>query len=856
MELSVYAVPALIALTVKVWIYLYVRPNALRNVQTRLFLLFLITLSVHNLSELSYFITPSADGTTGPGAGGGYTYYSASIMALAFLMHLVLLLAHDWPRAQRRWLWLVYAPGIPLQVMLWTGDLVVAGFQPVNYTYQHVSGPLYFLVEAYVLGYVWAIVAALIYGAIYQSTGAKRRKNRWMLLGLIPMGVLVTLAVLMERLGITAFNTTFTLPFPITFFLLVSAYATHQHRLFDIAFFLPGSPVRRRKTAFYDRIRALIAELADLPSVNQAINRLADTLQCPVVLLGSNRPVVAAVGGAQNMALIPTSALHRYDHIVVASEIADTDAATYTAMKNHGVGAIVPFHPYARSASGWLLLGGSFSDRVYSSLDFRMVETLFDKMGELFLDKLLSMRSQLATTTQRVHTLEGEIEDLESRLTNLTADNARLRADKDRLLKEQPADSLVALAGAQEASVNVTVTVLTRDRRLRKALRELIPQAQYFVGADSAGFRRQSPPDVLVCDASGASQDAGRSRLVDRAILSQPQHTAVLLLGEYAAATVAEQRGLLVGRLIEVAPPGAAPEALARKIRALAALGRATYGAGNPENPLVGVSPAFAAAMEHLRRFAAFRDTVWLEAADLDQSRSAAAYLHGASGQSGDLLEVDARGDGLGLEDILPGGADDTVLVLHIDALPLADQQRLLDRIEAGGAPRLVLASTLSPEHAVAQSHCITGLAQRARPFAIRLPTLAQRAEDLRLLIHYFTLQFNLQADTLHYLSQAEVEALESAGPPESVAELRRFVFESLRTKLPATSHAEPAPEADLSEKPLDELVGEFEARIIEQALKRCDGNKSKAARMLGLRPNTLHYKLERYGLAGKARRK
>ena len=31
-----------------------------------------------------------------------------------------------------------------------------------------------------------------------------------------------------------------------------------------------------------------------------------------------------------------------------------------------------------------------------------------------------------------------------------------------------------------------------------------------------------------------------------------------------------------------------------------------------------------------------------------------------------------------------------------------------------------------------------------------------------------------------------------------------------------------------------------------------CGGNKAKAARLLGLRANTLHYKIERYGLAPK----
>jgi DNA-binding NtrC family response regulator len=64
---------------------------------------------------------------------------------------------------------------------------------------------------------------------------------------------------------------------------------------------------------------------------------------------------------------------------------------------------------------------------------------------------------------------------------------------------------------------------------------------------------------------------------------------------------------------------------------------------------------------------------------------------------------------------------------------------------------------------------------------------------------------------------------------------------------------AEPDLQSVAMNKTLDEYVTEFEAQIIRQTLERCDGNKSKAARRLGLRPNTLHYKLERYGIsAGK----
>lgn len=48
---------------------------------------------------------------------------------------------------------------------------------------------------------------------------------------------------------------------------------------------------------------------------------------------------------------------------------------------------------------------------------------------------------------------------------------------------------------------------------------------------------------------------------------------------------------------------------------------------------------------------------------------------------------------------------------------------------------------------------------------------------------------------------------------------------------------------------PLSLRLAAYEAFLITEALKLSKGNKAKAARLLGLQPNTLHYKMERHGL-------
>lgn len=47
----------------------------------------------------------------------------------------------------------------------------------------------------------------------------------------------------------------------------------------------------------------------------------------------------------------------------------------------------------------------------------------------------------------------------------------------------------------------------------------------------------------------------------------------------------------------------------------------------------------------------------------------------------------------------------------------------------------------------------------------------------------------------------------------------------------------------------LHDAVAETEQRCIEQALKACEGDKNKAAVMLGLPVRTLYYKCKKYGI-------
>ena len=53
----------------------------------------------------------------------------------------------------------------------------------------------------------------------------------------------------------------------------------------------------------------------------------------------------------------------------------------------------------------------------------------------------------------------------------------------------------------------------------------------------------------------------------------------------------------------------------------------------------------------------------------------------------------------------------------------------------------------------------------------------------------------------------------------------------------------------DLDSLPLEEAVYTFEKRLIEHALRKADGVKRQAARLLGINASSLYYKLEKFGL-------
>jgi hypothetical protein len=431
------SIPALVALLFKALLLGYSVRSAGRNLASRLFVALLLVLAAQNLVEFWGFNYRAEHGMGPLLQTLGFAYVGLLIPAIALILHVSLRLSFDLPANDRQWRWeyLLYLPAAGLVFLLLFTDKLVLGFQAFQDTVLRIPGPWYFLVETYLELYLLATLANLFYGARSSRLPTARTRNRLWLLAILPTALLFIYLVAANHFGWTRITSTFYVPITLTFFLAVTAYATHQHRLFDIEFYIPWSKVRRRKTAFYRRIQATVAEFAELPSADAALERVAEVLRCPVALVGGGRPVFAAAGeGSIELAQFPHDVVAKVDRIVVAREISDGGSDTYGRMQQFKVAAIVPFYPNARTSASWMLLGESFNESVYTPLDFRKVEWLFERMGGFLLDKVGLLRAELDQASKENLALREklalrpkEITALNERIRRLTAENEELR---------------------------------------------------------------------------------------------------------------------------------------------------------------------------------------------------------------------------------------------------------------------------------------------------------------------------------------------------------------------------------------------------------------------------------------------
>lgn len=854
--MSIYELPSLIALLFKLGLLTYAARSPVKNSLTKAYLWLLALLSLHNFLEFAGFIYYYSHGLVPAVQTFGFIYVALLIPAIAVLLHVSLRLSLDQSsfKGREHYLLWLYLPIIPLEYLLIFTDQLVLGFKPFLYTILRVPGPLYSLFETYAVIYLLAALSNLVYGARASRTPViARTRNQLWLLALAPTVFLLVYLIVANHFGWTKLTSTFYLPITLTFFLVVTTYATHQYRLFDIEFYIPWSKIRKRKTALHARMREVVSEIAGLSSSQQALNLLASMFSTPVALhVGNEKPVLSLHGGGQQMADFPLQGLRKLDKkIIVAYEIAEQDPDTYSLMKRHGVGAIVPFYPHTKNASGWLLLGGNFSEQVYTPLDFRLVEQVFARLADMFLDRLVAQRAALTEARREIRTLGKQHLRLTAEVARMKEEANLLRQENSALIAAQRLDSAFLKTPASAMPLPFLLG-MGSDASMSKALQQYFPHVVHHRKARTVDMRKYQLADILLFEV----EDRENPELLHW--IRHSERRAYLLFGSEVGAFVENNASAMRGRLVEIIP-AIGVSLFRHRIEALTALQRHIYDIGDPEQPLIGGSPAFVRFMHAAQTVLFASEPVLIATIDYEQAIAVARYLHRKRDNSTGFNLLRVREFMTGSPHRTPDDVDSTVarlleeegtlVVTDVGMLPLSACMRiagtLLDR------KKLRFIGVGDPADHDKSKKCLAAL----YPFSLPMPTLSERQEDIPLLGHYFATQFNLQTAAFGYLKRAQVEAAIVANPPQTLTALRHIIYDALRNGEHFGLLEENSYKLDI-EKTLEEHLAEQEARIIRQTLKRCGGQKTIAARVLGVRRTTFLYKLAKLGLLENKRSK
>lgn len=305
---------------------------------------------------------------------------------------------------------------------------------------------------------------------------------------------------------------------------------------------------------------------------------------------------------------------------------------------------------------------------------------------------------------------------------------------------------------------------------------------------------------------------------------------------------------------------------------------------------LVGQSPSMRKLYDQIERIAPADGSVLITGESGTGKELVAKALHQLSdraeqsfqavncaGIPADLMESEFFGHAAGAftgaqkkrQGLLKQADGGTLLLDEIGEMPMALQAKLLRVLQEGtiravGSDeeetvnvRILAATHQDLEQQVEDGRFRQDLFYRLETFSLRVPPLRERGEDIERLANYFLQQLQKNSDkTVRSISPAALEQLYSYRFPGNVRELqnaieRAFTFsrddkiavEDLPQRILDSEH-EPEMEYGTEWPTLDEYQNQY----IRKVLAHAEGNKSKAAEILGVTRRTLYRWLEQHG--------
>ncbi|GAB1257974.1 sigma-54 dependent transcriptional regulator [Aurantivibrio plasticivorans] len=206
-----------------------------------------------------------------------------------------------------------------------------------------------------------------------------------------------------------------------------------------------------------------------------------------------------------------------------------------------------------------------------------------------------------------------------------------------------------------------------------------------------------------------------------------------------------------------------------------------------------------------------------------------------------------------------------TLFLDEVTEMPLEHQVKLLRVIEAGeyrpvGSEkiyktnvRMIAATNREPEDAIKSELFREDLYYRLAHFPINVPPLREREEDIVGLAKHFLAYRNNEEGTDKHIAQAALEKIASHTWPGNVRELKHTIERAyILADTTITENDILLDDRETSESaeatlPHGVPLSEVEKGVIMKTLEKNDGNKSEAAKQLGISVKTLYNKLEKY---------
>lgn len=333
-------------------------------------------------------------------------------------------------------------------------------------------------------------------------------------------------------------------------------------------------------------------------------------------------------------------------------------------------------------------------------------------------------------------------------------------------------------------------------------------------------------------------------------------------------------------------------ERLARNLRHVAEEISADGGARAPQADarglLIGESPPMQRLYRLIRKCAPSEATVLLVGESGSGKELAARTIHELSGRADeefvtlncsavaqDLIESELFGHKKGSftgaqrdhKGYFERASKGTLFLDEITEMSSKLQAKLLRVLESGlvtpvgsetevaANPRIVAATNRDPDEAVSTGILREDLYYRLAQFPIRIPALRERGDDVEVLALNFLAEHNRETGEDMRFSDDVLEAFRVHDWPGNVRELRNAVVHGCLladreigiNDLPGSIPSQMSNRGDFIRVAIGTSLAEVERRTILATLEHFDGDKKRAAEVLGVSLKTLYNRLNAY---------